>query len=61
MIIPQKTLPNMVWQAPVRSGKTAPTSRDDVDVVPRQRSRPAKFAAKKKKNPRSAESGAGIF
>ena len=51
MILPQKTLPNMVWQAPVRSGKTAPTSPDDVDVVPRQRSQPARFAAKNEKSP----------
>ena len=41
----------MVWQAPVRSGKTAPTSPDDVDVVPRQRSQPARFAAKNEKSP----------
>jgi len=61
MILPQKTLPNMVWQAPVRSGKTAPTSPDDVDVVPRQRSRPARFAAKKRKIPAPRLAGQGFF
>ena len=49
------------WQAPVRSGKTAPTSPDDVDVVPRQRSRPARFAAKKRKIPAPRLAGQGFF
>ena len=51
MILPQKTLPNMVWQAPVRSGKTAPTGLEEVDVVPREGSRPSRLAAKNGKSP----------
>ena len=60
MILPQRTLPDRVRQGPVRGGKTAPTSLDEVDVVPREGSRPSGFAAKTK-NPRSASGGAGIF
>jgi hypothetical protein len=41
--------------------KTAPTSPDDVDVVPRQRSRPVRFAAKKRKIPAPRLAGQGFF
>lgn len=51
MILRQKTLPDMVSQAPVRSGKTVSTSLAEVDLVPRQGSRPARFAAKKDDSP----------